>query len=87
MIGQKWEYRTMLRAYRTLRPEREKGKDYLSGMPGLNKWNVDIAQMLPDIGNEGWELAAISSRTSTYSIDGQSGLETEEVWVFKRPKP
>ena len=86
MIAQKWEYRTMVRAHRTMSKDREIRTDRPS-IPSQNAWDVDIAQLLPAIGNEGWELVAISSRTSSFSIDGQLGLVTEEVWVFKRPKP
>jgi hypothetical protein len=56
----------------------------LKGWP--KGWDVNIATLLPAIGNEGWELAAISSRNSSIAVDGQAMLVTEEVWVFKRPK-
>jgi hypothetical protein len=86
MIAQKWEYRTMVRAHRTIQRDREIRTDS-PGLPPQTAWDVDIAKLLPAIGNEGWELVAISSRTSSFSVDGQSWLVTEEVWVFKRPKP
>jgi hypothetical protein len=85
LIAQKWEYRTMVRAHRTTSKDREIRTDS-PGIPKPPSWDVDIAQLLPVIGNEGWELGAISSRTSSFSVDGQSWLVTEEVWVFKRPK-
>jgi hypothetical protein len=55
-------------------------------IPRPPTWDVDIAKLLPAIGDEGWELVAISSRPSSFSVDGQAWLVTEEVWVFKRPK-
>lgn len=87
MIAQKWEYRTMLRAHRTMSRDRDIRTDRPVIPNHLKGWDVDIAELLPAIGNEGWELVAISSRTSSFSVDAQSGLVTEEVWVFKRPKP
>jgi hypothetical protein len=84
-MAQKWEYRTMVRAHRTRDREREIRTDR-PGIPRPTTWDVDIAKLLPALGNEGWELVAISSRTSSFSVDGQSGLFTEEVWVFKRPE-
>ena len=79
----------MVRAHRTL----NKDRDLNTAGPATPRvggwamgWDIDIAKLLPEIGNDGWELVDISSRTSTFSIDGQPGVVTEEVWVFKRPK-
>ena len=89
-MPQKWEYRTLVREHRSMPRDRELRTDKPSTdkpvIPHPNAWHVDIANLLPALGDEGWELVAISSRTSPFTVDGQSGLVTEEVWVFKRPK-
>ncbi len=48
-------------------------------------WTNDVASKLEALGEEGWELVAISPRSG---LTGESvaGITTEELWVFKRPK-
>ncbi len=72
----KWEYKLVVRN---------------RGWPGGfepkegTKWNVDIEALLPQLGDEGWELVAVTPRSDFF---GQSaaGFTTSDVWVFKRPK-
>jgi len=48
--------------------------------------------MLPLLGDEGWELVAISSRSGYLGGYGgntspdYAGFTNNEIWVFKRPK-
>jgi hypothetical protein len=52
--GQKWEYKTILRI-------RNAKKD---GSPRYaDKWDVKIEEQLPGLGEEGWELIAVSPRS------------------------
>ena len=88
-MSQQWEYRTMVRTHRTL----NKDRDWSKAAPAAARvggwasgWDMNIAKLLPEIGNEGWELVDISSMTSSFLMEGQPGMVTEEVWVFKRPK-
>lgn len=51
-------------------------------------WNPSISDMLPQLGEEGWELMAIVPRSRTESsseLGGGSVIYEEELWVFKRP--
>ena len=65
MIVQKWEYRTMVREHRSMPRDRELRTDKPNTdkplIPHPNTWHVDIANLLPALGDEGWELVAISS--------------------------
>ena len=86
---QKWEYQT-------IRLDRGWSKDtsvkgarwYIAG-----KWDVNITEELVKLGDEGWELTAISPRSSYLGgFDRDSayadyaGFTDQELWVFKRPK-
>lgn len=86
---QKWEYRTISRTRGWKEPQ---GRERWHR---ASSWNQNIEAMLPQLGEEGWELVAISSRSSTLggyfttSIGSgdMAGFTDEETWVFKRPKP
>jgi hypothetical protein len=71
---QKWEYKT-IRRRRSIRTFR--------GV--LTGWDTDIEAMLPKLGEEGWELVAVSGRSSAFGM-GYAGTTNDELWVFKRPK-
>ena len=49
-------------------------------------WDKDIGPILTSLGEEGWELVAIEPR-SGYADETKSGFTSEDLWVFKRPKP
>ena len=83
MLAQRWDYRTMVRAHRTMAKDPQNRTD---STPFPNGWDIDIAESLPALKNEGWELVAISSRTSSFAADEQPMLFIEEVWVLKRLK-
>lgn len=53
------------------------------GLLKSRKWQDDIVGELPRLGDDGWELVAISPQAGAM---GSQGVTTEEVWVFKRPK-
>ncbi len=86
---QKWEYKTVLRG-------RGWGKDTsVKDAPWsvATEWNVKIEE-IDKLGDEGWELVAISSRSSYLGAVPSNALHTrdyagftdQELWVFKRPK-
>lgn len=70
---QKWEYKLIFR--------RRSFVDTYS----LGNWDIDIEKMLPILGEQGFELVAVSPRASA-PLDFRAGVTTEEVWVFKRSK-
>lgn len=69
---QKWEYKIVNR-------ERSFGlfSDY--------SWDIDIEAMLPELGEEGWELVNVIPESSAWG-ENNSGTTTEEKWIFKRAK-
>jgi len=71
---QEWEYKYM-RRNRTLDDQEKGGYKFTD-------WNVNIEDMLPKLGGEGWELVTVSASSTGFGM--KSG--TEELWVFKRPK-
>ena len=73
---QKWEYKHLFRV-RT-------HKTAIVGLHHAKEWDKNIVGMLPELGEEGWELVAITSRSGA-ALDGLSGFTNEELWVFKRP--
>jgi hypothetical protein len=89
---QRWEYKTILRSRGW---DEDKDSPRAKWLVGTD-WNVDIVKELEKLGNEGWELVAVSSRSSYlgghksgsmwgYS-DDYAGFTNQELWVFKRPK-
>jgi hypothetical protein len=86
---QKWEYVLVARSRGWVNDyDKRKASD----------WSVDIVKKLVELGDEGWELVAVTARSSYLGGDHSSresvnisydyaGFTSDEVWVFKRPKP
>jgi tetratricopeptide (TPR) repeat protein len=82
----KWQYLTIVR-------KRGWTKD-----GGAKEFNIDMNTELIKLGEAGWELVAVTSRSgimgqqvttggaTSIAID-YAGFTTNELWVFKRPKP
>lgn len=68
---QKWEYKVII-------CERS------AGLFSSYEWNVDIEEMLPEMGAEGWELVNVVPESSAWG-ENNTGATTEEKWIFKRP--
>lgn len=68
----KWEYRVFHRT----RPV---------GNSGPGGWDENVVSQLPQLGDEGWELVSIVTRSSSVG-SLVAGVTTDEIWVFKRPK-
>jgi hypothetical protein len=86
--GQKWEYKTIFRQ------RGWEGKQESRGWHDAGAWNINIDEEIQKLGEEGYELVAISPRSGR--LGGRSdnltpidyaGYTDEELWVFKRPKP
>ena len=45
-------------------------------------WSVDMVDVLPGLGDEGWELVAVEPRSDTTDF---AGITTSDLWIFKRP--
>jgi hypothetical protein len=69
----KWEYKIV---HRVRGVQEEK----------TGAWDVPISEQLRTLGQEGWELVAVTPR-STDARPGHGGVTTEEQWIFKRPLP
>jgi hypothetical protein len=69
---QPWEYKVLHR----VRPIRA-GK--------IGSWDEPIVSELPALGDEGWELVTVITRSSEPG-GITAGVTTDEMWVFKRPK-
>jgi hypothetical protein len=72
----KWEYRVLLRARTITRTE--VGEE-------IGQWDKNLIPELPALGEDGWELVTVISRSSD-PHGGRGGVTTEEQWIFKRPK-
>lgn len=69
---QAWEYKVLHRV-RQIRAGR------------IDAWDEPIVAQLPALGEEGWELITVITRSS--EPGGLSaGVTTDEMWVFKRPR-
>jgi hypothetical protein len=85
---QKWEYRTVLRTRGWGTDTSTKDAPWLTA----TTWNNNIEVVLQQMGDDGWELVAVSPRSS--SLGGlafdrnkdYAGFTDSEIWVFKRPK-
>ena len=86
---QKWEYKTIIRV-RGVKEKQRGAELYVAA-----KWNIDINQTLLEYGEDGWELVAVTPRSSFmggYNDAYQNhhhdyaGFTDQELWVFKRPK-
>ncbi|HUG15720.1 MAG TPA: hypothetical protein VMM78_11965 [Thermomicrobiales bacterium] len=73
---QTWEYRILLRQRAITRAE---------GGDVVGQWDKNIIPELPALGEDGWELVTVVSRSSD-SSGGRGGVTTEEQWILKRPK-
>lgn len=69
---QPWEYKVLHRV-RPLRSNKVGG------------WDEPIVAELPSLGDEGWELVTVITRSSEPG-SLTAGITTDEMWVFKRPK-
>jgi len=84
----KWEYKTIIRSRGWARDKDSSRGDWMKG----TEWNLKITTKLEELGEQGWELVTVISRSSylgshTYSgTDDYAGFTSDEVWVFKRPK-
>jgi hypothetical protein len=72
----KWEYRILMRTRSITRTE---------AGDQVGQWDKNIIPELPGLGDEGWELVTVISRSSD-AHGGRGGVTTEEQWVLKRPK-
>lgn len=70
---QRWEYRVFHRQRVVTLGEITSG------------WDENIVGMLPDLGDQGWELITVLPRSSSGGAT-DAGVTTDELWVFKRPK-
>jgi hypothetical protein len=87
----KWEYKFITR----MRQWSASAQD--SSLLVANDWTVwaedgkalpgpvDIVAKATEAGEQGWELATVTPRSS-YGSSSLAGMVTEELWVFKRPK-
>ncbi len=85
----KWEYKLIHRARGWDKDETVKKAPWFKS----TVWNRDMEEELVALGEEGWELVAISTRSDylggkTYDglVANYAGFTSSEVWVFKRPK-
>ncbi len=88
---QKWEYKTILRTRGWHKVDKKKA--FWEAMD----WDIiNMGDTLTQLGEEGWELVAVSSKSGvlggpamggTYGGGPDyAGFTTEELWVFKRLK-
>jgi hypothetical protein len=68
---QRWEYNTVLRT----RPVH---------IFRVGQWEIEPKEMLTEMGEQGWELVAISAQSGGVGAQ-YAGVTSEELWVFKRP--
>lgn len=72
MSNQKWEYKIIICERST-------------GLFSNCKWDKDMDRMLPQLGEEGWELVNVVAESSAWG-ENNAGATTEEKWIFKRQK-
>ena len=93
-----WEYKTIIRQRSWKPPE-----GLLSGRPlyadNWSEWwedgasipgTADMNKKLPELGSSGWELVAVVPRSGMMGGAGTTdyaGFTSEDLWIFKRPKP
>jgi hypothetical protein len=77
----RWEYKVLPRARAIQAPEA--GRQWY----GATDWDpADFIDQLPKLGQDGWELVAITSRSNlAHATAPVAGWTSQEVWVFKRP--
>lgn len=69
---QKWEYKVV---------ERKRTYGFFAGL----QEDINVEELLPQLGEEGWELVNVVPISSDYG-EHRAGFTSEEKWVFKRPK-
>lgn len=55
-----------------------------TGLFSSYEWDTDVESMLPELGEEGWELVNVVPESSAWG-ENNTGTTTEEKWIFKRP--
>ena len=70
---QRWEYKVFHRQRTVAMGEVTSG------------WDENVVGMLPELGDEGWELVTVLPRSSSGGAPN-AGVTTDELWIFKRPK-
>ena len=85
-----WEYKTV---YRSRGWDVDKPGDPKNSWMAGTDWDIDIEKKLKELGEEGWELVAVTPRSgylggkwSGYVSVDFAGFTSEELWVFKREK-
>lgn len=84
-MAQQWEYKVLF----LTRYAKADSVSTLAATPwaynedGTSLGSANIYVKLRELGDAGWELTGISSRSGA---PGHPGFSTEEIWVFKRPK-
>jgi hypothetical protein len=81
----KWEYKFVNRLRNT---------DVVRGIADClgSDWTSDIVKTTVELGDQGWELVSFAPRSSFVGAsndprtEGAAWFNTEELWVFKRPK-
>lgn len=68
---QRWEYKTIVR-------KRE------VGLFRIGRWDMEPKELLAGLGDEGWELVAITPQAGALGAQA-AGVTSEELWIFKRP--
>jgi len=68
---QKWEYKVI-------------NSQRSAGFFSSYKWDIDVEEMLPQLGGEGWELVNVIPESSAWG-ENNTGATTDEKWIFKRP--
>ncbi len=91
---QKWEYLEIHRGRQVTLDNKTHQKQvsdwthtiWLSGsQSGDIRSSEKILNLLCELGDQGWELVTSHSRAD-FPYDGQGGITTSEVYIFKRPK-
>lgn len=67
---QKWEYKVI-------------NTQRSAGFFSSYKWDIDVEEMLPELGEEGWELVNVIPESSAWG-ENNTGATTDEKWIFKR---
>lgn len=68
---QKWEYKVI-------------NTQRSAGFFSSYKWDIEVEEMLPELGEEGWELISVIAESSAWG-ENNTGATTDEKWIFKRP--
>lgn len=78
----RWEYHVVIRT-RLIRHATLGTRAAAEVVSDFNPNGEAMLGLLAELGEQEWELVGISTRTS---VDN-SPMTSEELWVFKRPKP